>query len=340
LESFETLTSRKGAGDKPGNTMKIKMFGWLGLAVLVAAGAALLWSFYRTRPQVQPSYRSDSKLSALPAPAALSHAPLKAPVAQVPDSIRPVWGLNGETFSMRLQAVKALGNQLSRAEIEALYAFLSSSTGRDCSLKNEVIHKLRQQLPPPADLLAVLRQFHRDPQQDIVIRDYALQHLVAEYQNNPAQVVSNRISDILWADLTETNNSIAGTALLGLHRLCGLEQSIDSNQVNTAALELALNSSVGELARITPLQVCAQRQLKGAIPAAKALANEGASLALRISVIAAVGGLGGPDEKQFLELLAAEGNKHLQPAIKSALKRLEQRLAAPKSSFGATQQKG
>ena len=306
--------------------MENKNLTWLGLAVLVVMGWALLWPVYRSGPPVQPASRAKAKPQALKKPTFTTGVFKRMSTDGIPDSVRPIMGLHQENMATRLKAVKALGKNLTRAEIEALFAFLLAPGQKTFSLQNDVIHALRQQATPPDDLLPVLRDLHRDSQQDLVSRDYALQHLVAEYQKNTTNAVAHQIPEVLWEALGETNSSIAGTALLGLHRLCDVDPSLDSNQVSQAALQLTQEGATGELARITALQVCAQRGLQEALPTARALAREGASLALRISAIAAVGDLGGKDEKEFLQLLSAQGAAHLQPAITSALQRLQRRL--------------
>ncbi len=313
--------------------MKNKIIAWIGLALLVVLGWSWLWLGYHSSHQVQPSFRPKINSQALRKSAPQTKVFQIVPGSEIPDSIRPIMGLNGEDYTKRSKALQALGNNLSRSEIEALYALLLSSGQLECSLQNEVINALREQTTPPTDLLDVLSYLHRDPQQNQMSRDYALQHLVAEYEKSPTNAIVNQIPELLWDALRVTNSSTVGTALLGLHRLCGVDPTIDSNKVSQVALQLTLDAATGELARITALQVCAQRRLHDVLPTVTNMAQHAVSLPLRISAIAALGYLGEERERMLLEMLSAEGNDFLQPAIKSALNRLNRRLGTSQSTF-------
>jgi hypothetical protein len=58
------------------------------------------------------------------------------------------------------------------------------------------------------------------------------------------------------------------------------------------------------------------------------LAQAPGNLPLRLSAIAALGSTGGKAEKELLESLRSGGEKPLQPAVESALRRLNARLEA------------
>jgi hypothetical protein len=327
--------------------MKTKRILLISLVGAVAC-TTLIWLYYRHEPEGRASRATATKATnvslrpmAPPPRLAISHQP-----SEIPDSIRPIFGLSGQSFATRFKALHSLGKELSRAEIEALYAFLRSNSvrpgaliGGEHVLKNDVLNLLLNQVTPPADLLPMLRQLYHDQSQDSVTRDYALQHVVSFCvkigQSAPAQSGDTNVpslpvvadtQQVLWEALTETDSSIAGTALLGLHRLSAAHAEIDPNRVSATALKLIQDPTTGELSLITAVQVCAQREIKEALPLVRNLAKGAPSLPLQISAIAAVGDLGGAAEQAFLEGLRAEGNKHLQPAVQSALRRLRQRL--------------
>lgn len=320
--------------------MKFKPLVIIGLTVGMVA-ALWLWRSQRQPPRAGRSRTAGPpSLPALSATGAMT-AQHQALLAKVPDTIRGIFGWEGEPFAARLSKVHALGTRLSREEIDALYLFLHTTgprpgtlIGGEHVLKNDILNTLRKQENPPPDLAATLCGLYRDARQDVVTRDYAVQHLISFRQELPTglaatndRLAAAEVRDTLWEAVTEHGSSVAGTALLGLHRLASEDRAIDSNQVVAAAVNLLQASDTSDLSRITAVQVCAQRRLREALPATIALARGSPSLAVRLSAIAAIGDLGGAPEQALLEELEAEGDRHLQPAVQSALKRLKQRLA-------------
>jgi len=202
----------------------------------------------------------------------------------------------------------------------------------------------------PIDLTQLLIQIYHDHTQNPVIRDYALQHLATLHENLaappsrrpplgtleqslpwPAAEIESqraRITTILDEALAETDSSIAGTALLSLHHLADQQRDPGARIADTA-LKLARDPNTGQLARITALQICGERQLKDSLPFLTQTAAADPDLSTRISAIGALGQLGGRAEIPLLEKIAAENNPRLKPALLLALHRVEQRLANP-----------
>src|SRR5205085_2658349 len=109
------------------------------------------------------------------------------------------------------------------------------------------------------------------------------------------------IQRIFWEALRESDNSIAGTALLGLFHLSReMPSDFDEKSIARAALQLAGGDGVGELSRITAFQICARLNLPGALPAIWQAARSGETVPLQISAISALGALGDGQAKPFL----------------------------------------
>ena len=252
-----------------------------------------------------------------------------------PKSIKSIIARSKEVhFQTRLAAVHALKNDLNQKELDAIYEFLQDneipegiSRAHVRALKNDILTVLRHQTAPPADLVPLMFRLHKDSDQDIVVRDYALQHLSAAYEKAPEEQ-KKQIQKALWAALEENQSSIAGTSLLALDRLSRTNADFEMQKFNQAALKLANDPTSGELARITALQVCARNQLKEVLPLAFELAQNGPSAPLRISAIAALGELGEARHKRLLQQLAQDQNQRLRPAAQSALARLSKRITA------------
>ncbi len=255
--------------------------------------------------------------------------------ASVPQTVRSILPGNGESFSARLTHVHNLGPHLSRSEIQALYSFLKTQYGPDLKsrggehvLKNDVLDALLNQVSLPRDLADMLIGLYQDHDQDAVTRDYALQHLVSCYERliNDPTMTRRGIESTLWQAISETDMSIGGTALLGLHRLSGLTAEIDAKELDKAALQLAKDDRASHLVRTTALQVCAERGISEIRQILLELAQSGTDVPLQISAIAALGRLGTQQEVALLEQLLLGETERLKPAARTALKRLRQRL--------------
>lgn len=237
--------------------------------------------------------------------------------------------------------LRALGQQgeLSRQECERLYRFLRQrTTGERLDwivwVKNDVMNLLAQQSHLPAPWDEMLEALYADEGQHWIIRDYALQHLFEfcdeATRTGQAQKWSaarqSRIEGLFWTALEETQESVAGTALLALWRLSDLGMSIDRERVASKSLELAAQSTVGQLARITSLQVSAGLGDRRILKLAPDLVEHGETSALRASAIAAVGRLGGADELAWLERQPVSANRSLRVATEAAIRQIRSRI--------------
>ncbi len=137
--------------------------------------------------------------------------------------------------------------------------------------------------------------------------------------------------DTLWEAIEERGGSIPGTALLGLHQISETSPDIDSRQLDDSALRMVRDGAVGDLTRVTALQVCAERGISQALPEALALAQRAATLPLQISALSAVGRLGGQREIAFLEKMKEQGGSRVKRAAELALRHLQERMNQTKT---------
>ncbi len=194
-------------------------------------------------------------------------------------------------------------------------------------LKNEVLNVLGHDDSARVQLARVLISVARNDSQDVVLRDYAVQHLVAcarAAQNNKA-ILHTTIAPVLRGFVT-ARTSLAGTAILGLHRMDEAESEMERQDIDRLALELAADDGVAPDIRMTAIQVCANRHLESVIPIAEAALQNSTSTGLRMSSIAALGMLG--TERHIAMLTALQtSDSALKPAISEALRRLQIRIA-------------
>lgn len=246
-------------------------------------------------------------------------------------------GLHGSSAAELLRQL-ADNPALVHAGGEALCRFLREQTGdadlkRAAWIKNQVMNLLAQQRDLSVPWDDVLCGIYDDQAQHWVIRDYALQHLFEFWDEavrtgqlrSWSQYQRERNEDIFWEALAQTDQSVAGTALLALWRLSDLGVVIDREKLAEKSAELVKGSDTGELARISALQVSAGLGDRSVLQAAVALAQAGQSIALRASAIAAVGTLGGSEALPCLERCSNDANPSVRVAVKAAMRQLRSR---------------
>lgn len=235
--------------------------------------------------------------------------------------------------STRLKCVHALGPALNSDQITRLYQFLKARPdSRESNLpalrliKNDLLNALMDQSIAPAGLTAVMSDIYHDEAQDLVSRDYALQHLVTWCeQGAPDASDSKSKARAVLVEAAEQNTAVGGAALLGLHQLAAWDPAMSRDFIRKRALQMASSAGAAIEMRTTALQVCAEEGIAEALPVARSLAFGEAPAALRISAIAAVGRLGGPADLVALQLEEKFGAP-LRPAIQSAIKNLELKI--------------
>jgi len=227
---------------------------------------------------------------------------------------------------------------LTRSECETLYRFLRERTPDDGSkrmswIKNDVMNILARQRNLPAPWDEMVAALYEDELQPWVIRDYALQHLFdfcdqASRTGHLRELNAarrQRIQALFWNAVEQTQQSVAGTALLALWRLSAVGMGVDRERVAAKSIELVEAPNTGELARITALQVSADSGQQGILKSAMALAEAGQKIPLRASAIAAVGRLGNQEQLPWLERQAADANPSLKIAVDAAVKQIRSR---------------
>jgi hypothetical protein len=321
--------------------MKLKFSILLLLAVSLTAGL-WLWIHHPASTAGQPVAQFVKPgLVSLPASVPIN-APKMVTVTSRP-AVTPAQMVSPETsdwtavqkivddhvaYEDRLQAIRSLSSQLTDLDWEALRPFLLKPDGLDREqlgqvLKNNLLDALCAINPPPAGLGDVLAQIYRNRQQDDVVRDYAVQHMTAYYEQTTTQPdnakAQQNIEKALWEAVAETDDSIGGTALLALKRLSQEYPGFDQQKIASTALQMAGDESAGELSHITSLQVCAQLGVADALPLALQAAQTGETISVKLSAIGVLGSLGGNEQVPFLNSILTGAEDRLKPVAQYAL---------------------
>jgi hypothetical protein len=328
------------------------------LALAVSVGALALWTL---RDRVIAPAPTESSTKALqvgqdsPAPSATHLATGNAPrliasksaaeLAKVPESVRSIVDLN-HNYRERLETTLKLPANLSSVELKALFDFLQERHAEDedqggHALKNDIMDALIRQEPLTLQIISLLTEVYRDRNQHVVIRDYSVQHLAAAYDRlipfanagaEGARSARNGIAATLWEALSETDSTIAGTALMGLNRLSGYTAELDRSRIAAVALNLAADPVVGDATRISALQVGARLNNPEILPLSVKLLEGETPAGIRLSAIGAIGLLGGEGQLSTLNRIIEKDSTLLRPAAVVALGRIQQRIKGGNTS--------
>lgn len=256
--------------------------------------------------------------------------------------------LSTSDLAAQRAVIRSLPDDLSAAEVDRLIPLLKARRtspkiprGYTLALQNDLLLALRRQKSPPPHLPEILVEILRDRTFDVGLRDYAVQHLASWYEeitlpSGPAaqtQEARRELVAIFIEALGEVDTSIAGTALLSLHRLAAADPAIPLPPafVLETAVRFVTDPAVGDLSRITAIQICAERGQSEVLPAVAGLAGSRASLPLRLSALSALGALGKPEHREILASLAAGPPSTLARAAAAALHRFDARSASAAS---------
>ena len=224
--------------------------------------------------------------------------------ADVPSRIRVIWGLESDSgYSSRKAAVQALGSRLNREEVESLYAFLKQRedmflpAGLELnSIKNDIMAILTQQETMPDDLPARLIQMSKDPGIDEMLRDYAIQYFYHGYKGveswSDTESAAQARADILnayWEFTSHPQESLAGTALLGLHLLEQDGVVLDFERKKSLIYSMLASEDVNVSTRITALGMCGSNSDSNLVSVIRVLAETSPDSAVRMAAKSALG---------------------------------------------------
>jgi hypothetical protein len=329
--------------------MKVKSFIAITLAVTVTAGL-WLW-FHRQTPQKPVSPSAEPAITFSAPKFVPANAPKMTTVMVKPAGVQALSpSASGWTavqkivdvyasYQERLHAISQLSTRpLTDSDWTLLQSFLLKPDGLDRDqlgqvIKNNLLDVLCAMNPPPSGLGDVLAKMYQNSQQEEVIRDYAVQHLAAYYEqmtmqpdNTKTEQAIQNAKDVLWDALNETSDSIGGTALLALKRLSQEYTGFDDQgKIGAAALQMAADNNAGELTHITAFQVCAQLDTTNALPVIVSAAQNGQTISVKTSAIGALGLLGGQEQIPFLNSVLQGNEERLKPAAQHALDKINAR---------------
>ena len=206
--------------------------------------------------------------------------------------------------------------------------------GRSLKLRPSFWNKyqpLRQSLKIYASLFAIgialilLMNFTYHKENDVVWRDYTVQHLVQWYRKEDSVVIKKNIRSLFKTALQDTSSSIAGTALIALDYNIGLT-GITTSDVAAQAVQFVHDPGVAAITRTTALQIAARLNQSSILDDARTIAlSSNEPVPLRISAIAAVGIIGTEQDLSLLEKYSVSSDIRLRTAAIAAVKKIKRR---------------
>ena len=200
-------------------------------------------------------------------------------------------------------------------------------------LVDELVSSMRANQVSPETLTTKLTEVYSDTEQDIVVRDYALQHLGHLIDEGGEK---EEIQPVLEKATKETEGTIAGTALLALYHNQADGSASEQAQPAMEALAIAKDPDYSVTSRITALQVAAQTEPSAtAAFALETIEQENLPVSFRMAAIASLATTSQASApatqtqiKQTLRQMQNDPNPRLAQSAKSAqstLKKLSHR---------------
>ena len=289
----------------------------IGCTIVAGVGGALWTGFLREPEAVQ--LRASLPTNQVLEPKAVSEAILQA--------------TNGGEINPRQRDadLAALVGQMGSSDGEVLLDFALGKPPVGTSLEqwhgivNDCFNILRRPGCGAPSFVERLISVVNDDARDAVMRDYSIQHLRAYYSDSdPSSTresdpeVRRRIETTILAASKKITESWSGTALLALDHMlskCASEAippSFGASDVDSTALLHASSSETHLLARISAVQLCAERKLAATLPVLRELVNSTETqTSLRLSTIAALGQLGDSSDLVVLETLSTGGDSRI-----------------------------
>ncbi len=176
---------------------------------------------------------------------------------------------NSEQFEItsleRAEVIRASAIQgMTESEIEEAYQFLEKGTppqGISKSayrwLSDEILIALREQENVPVDFVERLSLIANNAQQDLVLRDYALQHLGHYHEESGSN--PRAIEETLWKATQIKQGTIAGTALIALQNAEEENRMISNYNLQERAINI-LQTNYTEESKISALDALQESQ--------------------------------------------------------------------------------
>ena len=149
------------------------------------------------------------------------------------------------------------------------------------SEKNQVMDKLLNQPQMPSDYGDVMIGLYRDKSQDVLTRDFAVQHIGlyaqalerrGEYDAEAAE--SRKLRSALFDAAGETRTIIAAAAFRALADMSVFDPKVDTNRLDSLLAACTADASSDPASRSMAVQLCGERRVKSSRPALESIRSD------------------------------------------------------------------
>ena len=142
------------------------------------------------------------------------------------------------------------------------------------SEKNQVMDELLNQPQVPSDYADVMIGLYRDKTQDVLTRDFAVQHigLYAQALNrrgeyDAASAESQKLRLALFDAAGETRTIVAAAAFRALSDMSAFDSRIDAGRLDSLLAACTADASSDPASRSMAVQLCGERRVRSSLPA-------------------------------------------------------------------------
>ncbi len=264
------------------------------------------------------------------------------------DAVRSITGAGPDRDNQKARraAINELTVNLAGDDAAALIEFLLVPHDEDSGvsrtiynvLRNDVLEVLVRQDTMPDGLGGLMVAMLRNPEEDSVWRDYSMQYMAEYYRRrwSPESDIESdpdglderlQMLDAFRDAFNQTEDTLAGTALIGFETLARHYPEIDAAEAAASALRIAGEQQMSAASRLTALRICATLGEQQALPTARRLAQIGETAPLRMAAIATLGDLGSTDDLPLLDALSGAAEPGIARIATEARTRLAEKLA-------------
>ena len=155
---------------------------------------------------------------------------------------------------------------------------LECNFGQIASDKNQVMDALLEQSQIPPDYGETMIALFRDPAQDVVTRDFAVQHigLYAQALNrrgvyDPDSADAANCRNALFDAASETSTIVAAAAFRALADVSEFDSRIDARRLDNMLIRCAIDESASLAVRVMAVQLCGERKVTSSESAIKTI---------------------------------------------------------------------
>ena len=145
---------------------------------------------------------------------------------------------------------------------------------RMASDKNQLMDALLNQQEIPSDYGETMVSLCRDKSQDVLTRDFAVQHIGLYAQAlsrrgayNPKSAEAMSLRDALFDAAGETRTVVAAAAFRALADMAAFDAQIDTRRLDSTLAACAGDAVAAPAARSMAVQLCGERRVRSARPA-------------------------------------------------------------------------